>query len=88
MGMTRREWKGMKTLHFAISHPQQAIKPIRTGSTYTIGRQTGIGDKVTPTLETFVLVIRFSVVFDSKRLPFLVSLLVIKCKKLLFYNNM
>jgi len=28
MGMAWREWEGMKTLHFSISHPEQASKPV------------------------------------------------------------
>ena len=37
-----RGWEGIRTLHFPISYPQQASKPMRT--IYTIERTTSVGE--------------------------------------------
>ena len=70
MGMAWREWEGSTTMHFPIFHPEQGDMP-----THAIERKTGTGENW-PHLDICIL-IWFSVVFDTKRLPFIVSLLVI-----------
>ena len=48
---------GMTTLHFSISHPEKANKPIR--NTYTIGKKTGNREKC-PNLGICILNFIFS----------------------------